>query len=73
MSYLLKNGTVEVHDCNNPVKSSAKFFKTSCIPDALDELFSPSGDNPLSAIGNCKAPPGVELSAVSGNLFGHRL
>lgn len=42
---LMKEGALEIIDCNNQVKSAGKFFGPSCAVNSLIDRYNPSGDN----------------------------
>ncbi|XP_015788305.1 melanotransferrin-like [Tetranychus urticae] len=53
LARLINDGVLEVKDCNNIVKTAAKFFNQSCTPNALNDKNNPSGDNPESICALC--------------------
>ncbi|XP_074604036.1 transferrin 2 [Brevipalpus obovatus] len=55
LTELIRNGTIEVKDCNNIVKTAAGFFGESCAPQALNDKNNPSGDNPQSICSLCQS------------------
>lgn len=42
---LMKEGALEIIDCNNQVKSATKFFGPSCAVNSLVDRYNPLGDN----------------------------
>ncbi|XP_063233370.1 transferrin 2 isoform X4 [Bacillus rossius redtenbacheri] len=42
---LMKDGAMEVKDCNNHVKSTINFFAESCAVNSLIDKYNPLGDN----------------------------
>ncbi|KAK7603014.1 hypothetical protein V9T40_003013 [Parthenolecanium corni] len=42
---LMREGGLEIIDCNNHVKSAIKFFGPSCAVNSLSDEFNPAGDN----------------------------
>jgi ABC-type phosphate/phosphonate transport system substrate-binding protein len=42
---LMKEGNMEVVDCNNHVKNAIKFFGNSCAVNSLINKYNPIGDN----------------------------
>ncbi|XP_014218149.1 melanotransferrin [Copidosoma floridanum] len=42
---LMKDGGMEIVDCNNHVKSTIKFFGPSCAVNSLVNIYNPLGDN----------------------------
>ncbi|XP_043461748.1 melanotransferrin isoform X2 [Leptopilina heterotoma] len=45
LNQLLKNGGMEIHDCNNHVKSAIQYFGPSCAVNSLIDKYNPLGDN----------------------------
>lgn len=43
VSTLLDRGTMDVVECNVPVKSAAAFFGEMCAPDGLARFYNPFG------------------------------
>ncbi|XP_068083079.1 transferrin 2 isoform X2 [Anabrus simplex] len=43
---LMKEGGMEIIDCNNHVKSAINFFGPSCAVNSLVDKYNPIGDNP---------------------------
>lgn len=41
----MKQGGMEIIDCNNHVKSTTNFFGPSCAVNALTDKYNPIGDN----------------------------
>ena len=41
----MKDGDMEIIDCNNHVKSTIKFFGPSCAVNSLINKYNPLGDN----------------------------
>lgn len=41
----MKEGNMEVVDCNNHVKNAIKFFGESCAVNSLINKYNPIGDN----------------------------
>lgn len=44
MSVLIKNGGMDIAECNVPVKSADAFFSDLCAPDALARYYNPFGE-----------------------------
>lgn len=42
---LMKEGGLEIYDCNNHVKSAIKYFGPSCAVNSLINKYNPIGDN----------------------------
>ncbi|KAK9877031.1 hypothetical protein WA026_016058 [Henosepilachna vigintioctopunctata] len=42
---LIKNGGMEIIDCNNHVKSAIEYFGPSCAVNSLSDRYNPIGDN----------------------------
>lgn len=60
---LIRNKTMPVIDCNNPVKSTAAFFGDSCAVNALQNRYNPLGDNSNSLCERCGSnEPGVRCT-----------
>uniref|UniRef100_A0AAR5PBB6 Transferrin-like domain-containing protein n=1 Tax=Dendroctonus ponderosae TaxID=77166 RepID=A0AAR5PBB6_DENPD len=45
ISTLLKQGIMDVKDCNNHVKTASNFFGPSCAVNCLTDKYNPIGDN----------------------------
>lgn len=52
---LLQRRILPVADCNNMIKSAARYFNASCAPGSLIDKHNPTGDNPLSICSLCAA------------------
>lgn len=50
---LLDLDLIDIIDCNNIVNNTAKFFDSSCAPNALLEKYNPIGTNPQSMCSLC--------------------
>ncbi|KAJ8967951.1 hypothetical protein NQ314_002567 [Rhamnusium bicolor] len=45
MTVLMKEGGMEIVDCNNHVKSATHYFGPSCAVNCLSDKYNPIGDN----------------------------
>ena len=55
MARLIDEDLLEIHDCNNMIRSAANFFGDSCAPNSLIDKNNPIGNNPLSMCALCSA------------------
>lgn len=60
----MKDGGMEVIDCNNHVKSAIEFFGPSCAVNALSDKYNPLGENSHQLCAICKSDtPGVKCTS----------
>lgn len=60
---LIRNGIMEIVDCNNHVKSAIHFFGMSCAVNSLQDRYNPLGDNPHQFCELCGShTPGVRCT-----------
>lgn len=49
----MKQGGMEIIDCNNHVKSTINYFGPSCAINSLIDKYNPLGKNSRTVIQNC--------------------
>lgn len=54
ISTLMDTGSMDIVECNVPVKSAAGFFGDMCAPDGLARFYNPFGNNPVTVCKTCK-------------------